>query len=262
MFDLIVKKILPAICLTTSVAWAAESPFVGDWTLDPSKTSLPDEMKVESRGGSTYAFDFGGAVETIALDGTFQPGYGKTFLSVTVQAPDTWIVERKEDGRQTMKATWKLAKDGRTLTDYFRQFGMDGSTLSMDYVYERKGEGSGFAGDWQSIKETMNSPFSLQVKAFEGDGLSFIMPSQHSTRNVKPDGKDYPKDGPGAVPGASTSARRIDERTLVITDKADGKISLVEEIGLSADRKNLTMTVRIPGRDKPNVMVFARKVAG
>ena len=39
-------------------------------------------------------------------------------------------------------------------------------------------QGSGFAADWQSIKETMNSPFSIQVKAFQGDGLSFITPSR------------------------------------------------------------------------------------
>jgi hypothetical protein len=32
-----------------------------------------------------------------------------------------------------------------------------------------------------------------------------------------------------------------------------------EEIGLSADLKTLTITVHVPGRDKPNVMVFERK---
>ena len=53
-------KILPALCLATGIAWAAESPFIGEWKLDPSKTRMPDEMKVESKGGNKYAFDFGG----------------------------------------------------------------------------------------------------------------------------------------------------------------------------------------------------------
>jgi hypothetical protein len=44
----------------------------------------------------------------------------------------------------------------------------------MDYVYQRTGEGSGFAAEWQSVKETMNSPFLMQVKEFRSDGLSFI----------------------------------------------------------------------------------------
>jgi hypothetical protein len=247
-----------AAFLIIGSAQAAENPFIGEWKLDPAKTRIPDEMKIQSQGAK-YAFDFGGGTETIAVDGTFQPGYGKTFLSVKAEAPDTWIVERKQDGRLMLKATWKLAKDGRTLTDYFREFDTDGSILSMDYVYERNGGGSGFAGDWQSIKETMNSPFWMRVNAFDNDGLSINIPSQHSTRNVKIDGKDYPKESSSAAPGAVTSARRMDERTLVITDKAGAKVSVTEEFGLSADLKILTMTVQIPGHDQPTVMVFTRK---
>jgi hypothetical protein len=56
-----ILKILPAVCLATGMAWAAESPFIGEWKLDPSKSGMPDEMKVQSKGGNKYAFDFGGA---------------------------------------------------------------------------------------------------------------------------------------------------------------------------------------------------------
>ena len=59
--------------------------------------------------------------------------------------------------------------------------------------------------------------------------------------------------------GASSSIRRVDERNLVITDRADGKVTDTEEIGLSDDLKNLTITVHIAGREKPNVMVFERR---
>ena len=177
MFKQIIK-ILPAVCLAAGVARAAESPFIGEWKLDPSKSRMPDEMKIESEGGNKYAFDFGPGAEPIVVDGTDQPGYGGTLLSVSAEALDTWIVERKKDGRLLIKATWKLSKDGSTLTDYFRGFESDGSTLSMDYVYQRTGGGSGFAADWQSIKETMNSPFLIQVKEFQGDGLSFTTPGK------------------------------------------------------------------------------------
>jgi hypothetical protein len=255
-----ILKILPAVCLATCMAWAAESPFIGDWKLDPSKTRMPDEMKVESKGGNKYAFDFGGGAETIVVDGSDQPGgYGGTLLSARAEAPDTWIVERKKDGRLLLKATWKLSKDGSTLTDYFREFGSDGSTVSTDYVYQRTGRGSGFAADWQSIKETMNSPFPLQVKAFQGDGLSFITLVEKKTQDVKFDGKDYRNEGPAGDRGASSSAQRVDERTLVITDKANGKVTDTETIGLSADLKTLTITTHVPGSDKPSVMVFDRK---
>jgi hypothetical protein len=250
--------ILLAVCLATSVGWLPENPFIGQWKLVPSKSRMPDEMKVESKGNNTYAFDFGGGVETIVVDGSDQPGLDGTTLSVKAEAPDTWIVKRKKGSRLLLNATWTLSSDESTLTDYYREFESDGSTLSMDYVYHRTGRGSGFAADWQSIKETMNSPYLIQVKEFQGDGLSLITPSK--TRNVKFDGKDHPNEGANAGAGGGTSSIRwMDERTLVIIDKADGKVTDTEEIRLSADLQTLAITVHIAGRDKPNVLVFERK---
>ncbi|MGB6688751.1 MAG: hypothetical protein WBE76_13015 [Terracidiphilus sp.] len=251
--------LLAIACGLSGLAWAAESPFIGDWKLDSSKSRMPDEMKVESQGGNKYTFDFGDGAETILANGSDQPGNRGTLLSVKAEAPDTWVVERKKGSRLLLRGTWKLSTDGSTLTDYYREFESDGSTLSMDYVYQRTGGGSGFAADWQSIKETMNTPFLMQVKEFQGDGLSFITPSEHETKNVKFDGKNYPNEGPNEDPGASSSIRRVNERTLVMTDKAGGKVTDTEEIGLSADLKSLTITVHIAGREKPNVMVFERK---
>jgi hypothetical protein len=247
---------MSAVC----AAWAQESPFVGDWKLNPAKTRMPDEMKVESKGGDKYAFDFGGGVaETIVADGSDQPGRGGTTLSVRAGAPDTWIVERKKAGKLLLRGTWKLSQDGGTLKDFYREFESDGSTVSMDYVYQRTGGGSGFAADWQSVQETMNSPFPLQVKAYEGDGLTFASPVEQVTKNVKFDGKDYPNEGANADPGSSSSIRRVDEHTLEMTDKFKGKVTDTEQIELSRDGKTLTITVHFAGRDKPNVMVFQRQ---
>lgn len=251
-------KLLVLANLAVATAYAAENPFVGEWKLNSSMTRMPDEMKVESKGNNTYSFDFGGGVgETIVANGTDQLGRGGTTLSVKADAPDTWIVERKKDGKLLLRATWKLSPDGATLTDLYRQFEPDGSTLSMDYVYQRSGSGSGFAADWQSIKETMNSPFVLQVKEYEGDGLSFINSLEHETKNVKLDGKDY--DYPKQGSGRSSSLRRVDDHTLEMTDKHGGKVTDTREIKLSLDGKRLTMTVRPEGESKPNVMVFDRK---
>jgi hypothetical protein len=156
-----------------------------------------------------------------------------------------------------LHATWKLSKDGRTLTDYFRQYGSSGALFSMDFVYRRTGGGSGIAGDWRSIKETMNSPYPFQVKVFQGDGLSFFTGLEKRTQNVKFDGKDYPNEGPFAG-GVSSSVKRLDARTLVITDKANGKVADTETVGLSADLKTMTITTHVPGNDRPNVMVYER----
>jgi hypothetical protein len=256
-------EILLAFCLVATGVWAAESPFIGVWKLDSSRSRMPDEMKVESKGGNKYAFDFGGGIETIVADGTGQPGLYGSLLSAKIEAPDTWIVARtsQKDGRLMLRATWKLSADGSTLTDYYREFEADGSTVSvsMDYVYQRAGgSGSGFTADWQSIKETINTPYLIEVKPFQGDGLSFTNTLLHVTRNVKFDGKDYPQEGPNAGHGATSSIQRRDERTLVLTDKTNGKVSATQEISVSPDLKTLTITVD-PGRDKPIVKVFERK---
>ena len=251
-----VLKLLVFASIVVGTVWAAENPFIGEWKLNSSMTRMPDEMKVESKGGNKYSFDFGGGVgETIMADGTDQPGRGGTTLSVKADAPDTWIVERKKDGRSLLRATWKLSPDGSTLTDYYRQFESDGSTTSMDYVYQRTGGGSGFAADWQSIKETMNSPFVLEVKEYEGDGLSFVDSMEHETKNVKLDGKDYPIEGSAR----SASVQWVDEHTLEMTEKRSGKVIDTREIKLSPDGKKLTMTVHPAGGSKPNVMVFDRE---
>jgi hypothetical protein len=251
-----ILQILAVVCLVTTVGWATESPFIGQWKLDPEKTRMPDEMKVQSQGANKYSFNFGGAVETILVDGSDQPGCCGTQLSVKPEAANTWIVERKKDGKLLLRATWKLSKDQSTLTDFYREFGVDGGeTNSMDYVYQRTGSnGSGFAADWQSIKETMNSPYSIEVKEFDGDGLSFITPD-HQTTNVKLDGKDYPS----GRRGVTFSMRQVDERKLEKTVKADGKVIETDEIGLSDDRKMLTISKHIPSHKETIVMVFERK---
>ena len=263
--DSVLKRALQLVViagLAVGVAWAAENPFIGEWKLDSSRSRTPDEMKVESKGGNTYAFDFGsGSDENIVADGTDQPGLQGTTLSVKAEAPDTWIVVRKQGGKLLLRGTWKLSQDGSTLTDYYREFGPDGSiAMSLDYIYQRNGGGSGFAADWKSIKETRNSPpLILEVKAYQEEGLTFTIPSEQATMNARLDGKDYPNEGPNARPDSSSSSRRVDEHTLEMTSKRGGNVRDTREIVLSPDGKTLTMTVHGPGEREPDVLVFDRE---
>jgi len=252
-------ELLLVACLGTGALWAANDPFVGEWKLNPARSKLTDQMKVESVGANKYVFDFGGGSETIVVDGTDQPGNFGSTLSVTVEGPDTWKVIRKKDGRMLITATWKLSKDGNTLTDDFTGIEPNGSTFNLNYVYRRTAGSSGFAGTWESTSETVNSVFVLQVRPYEGDGLSFIDPSEEETKNVKFDGKDYPNLGPNVVPGSASSVRRVNERTLEMTDKIDGKVMDAQQIELSSDLKTLTMTVHTVGRSEPNILVFERQ---
>lgn len=253
-------QLLLVSSLASGAVWAANDSFVGEWKLDPSKSKLTDQMKVESVAGNKYAFDFGGGnAEAIAPDGTDQPGFAGTTLSVAIEGPDSWKVVRKQEGRILLTAHWKLSGDGNTLTDDYTQFGPNGSSTNVKYVYHRTAGTSGFAGTWESTSETLNSVYVIEVRPYQGDGLSFIYPSQGFTRNLKFDGNDHPSVGPNAPAGASSSARRVDGHTVELTSKTNGKVTDTREISLSPDGKTLTMTVHIAGRSAPNTLVFERQ---
>jgi hypothetical protein len=253
-------RFLLVACLATGALSASNDPFLGEWKLNPSKSKLIDVMKVESVAGNKYGFDFGGgSAETIAADGTDQPGIAGTTLSVTIEGPDSWKVIRKKDGRILLTAFWTLSKDGNTLKDDYTEFGPDGTSSNIKYVYQRTAGTSGFAGTWEGTGETLNAVIVLKVQAYEGDGLSFINASEGVTKNVKFDGKDYPNAGPNAIAGSASTARRVNEDTLEMTDKFNGKIMDTRQIRLSADRKTLTMTVNVPGRREPDILVFERQ---
>jgi hypothetical protein len=246
--------------LIASTVWAANDPFVGRWKLNPSKSKLVDYMKVKGLGANKYGLDLGGgAVETIVADGTDQRGLRGTTLSVTVEGPVNWKVVRKKGGHTLVTGIWTLSQGGKTLSDHFTANRPDGSTSSVDYLYKRTTPGSGFVGTWVSTSEP-HSAFELQIRPYEGDGLSFINPAQRMTTNMKFDGKDYRPVGPNIPPGAASSGRRVNERTLEIADKMEGKVGETREMTLSPDLKTMMVTVHASGLSDPNtIVVFDRE---
>jgi hypothetical protein len=250
--------LLAAAAIVGAPSWAQNNPLVGDWKLNPQRSKLIDEMKVTSLGGNKYSFDFGGgSPETIVVDGTDQPGNFGTTFSVTTVSRDEWRGVRKKDGRVEIKGIWKLSKDGNTLHDDYTGIGDNGKTIHLVYVYERRGGGPGFAGDWVSTSEQVDTVYMVQVRPYEEDGLSIISSSEGVTKNVKFDGKDYPNAGSGVK--MVSSAQRVNERTVELTEKIGGKVVDTQEMSVSEDGKTLTMTVHIPGRSDPNMLVFERQ---
>lgn len=227
----------------TGTSLAADDPFVGQWKLDPSRSKLTDEMKVTQVGGDKYTFDFGGGnPETVVVNGTDQPGVAGSTLSV---APDgsNWKVVRKTDGRVSIAATWSLSEDGNSLMDDFTSFGPDGSPSNIKLVYQRAADGgSGYAGDWVSKSEQVNSVFTLKISPSASDGLSFTGPS--GTTNVKFDGK---------------SARRLDATTLERSVNFNGKLAETRHYKVSPDGRTLTITAHIVGHSMANIFVFDRQ---
>ena len=141
---------LLVVFLFTGTLWAATDPFAGTWKLNPAKSKLSDQMKVEEAGPNRFTFIFSGDnSETIVADGTDQPGIFGTTFAVTVLSPRQWKVVRKGGGRLMVSAIWDLSADGNTLTDNFTGYRADGSTSNLLYRYTRTAGTSGFAGTWE-----------------------------------------------------------------------------------------------------------------
>lgn len=266
-------QLLLVACVVTSLVRAADDPFVGKWKVNPSKSTLTDEMQIEAVGANKYTFTFGpGQVDTIIADGTDQPALQGTTLSVTVVGPNNWKVVRKVKGRTLLTANWKLSEDGKTIDDAFTQYLPDaltlfsvplpnGSTLFMPYIYERTAGNSGFPGTWDSQSAKVSAGIGLQIQSYEGNGLSFKRSDEEAAKKIKLDGKDYPDlDANGKDQGTASSSRRLNERSVEITEKSNGKITGTRQIELSPDLKTLTVTIHPAGQNRPqSILVFNRE---
>jgi hypothetical protein len=250
--------LLLVVAIATTSLHAAYGSFVGKWMLNPEKSTMHDQMKVNSAGTNRYAFDFGGGPEFIVADGTDQPGLEGSTLAVTAEAPRVWKVVRKKNGRMQISAIWTLSPDGNSLRDDFTGYPTNGSSFTIHYIYTPIGGASGFAATWDSTSEKLGR-VEIEVQPYQNNGLSFINQTQHSTKNMNFDGKDYPVKDADAGAGAMSSARRVDASTLEFTEKRNGKVADTQHIQLSPDGKTLTMTIQPATGRNPNVLVFERE---
>jgi hypothetical protein len=251
-------QLLFVVATATTGLHAADGSFVGKWKLDPEKSTMHDQMKVTSAGTNRYAFDFGGGPEFIVANGTDQPGLEGTTLAVTKEAPSVWRVVRKKDGRLQISAIWTLSPDGNSLRDDFTGYPPNGSSFTIHYIYTPTGGASGFAATWDSTSEKPGRD-EMEVQPYQDNGLAFINPARHSTKNMTFDGKDYPVQDANARSGTMSSARRVNANTLEFTEKRNGKVADTQHIQLSPDGKTLTMTIQPANGRKANVLVFERE---
>jgi hypothetical protein len=128
-------------------------------------------------------------------------------------------------------------------------------------LYERTGGNSGFLGTWDSESAKVRAGIELEIQSYEGDGLSFKRSDEEMAKTIKLDGNDYPDLDPnGGDKGAAYSGRRVNARSLEVTEKFKSKITGTRQIELSSDLKTLTITVRLVGQSKPqSILVYSRE---
>jgi hypothetical protein len=250
-------------CLLATVCRAADSPFIGKWKLNPSKSKLADQMTIAPAGENKYTLTFAGAgeTETLVADGTDQPGLFGSTASITIVGPGDWKFVRKQNGKVVITALWKLSADGKGLTDTFISYKPDGSASQRVVTVYKRAEGSesssGIPGTWESTDEKVDFIYDVEIRPYQADGLSLTTPGNQA--NMRLDGKEYPSTGANASAGATSSSRRINDHTIEVTEKLNGKIRQASEFNISADGKTLTMTVHLLNQRPPNILVFDRE---
>ncbi len=99
--------IIAVLCVGAApLSHAADQPFIGKWKLNLSKSKLADQMTIAPAGANRYTLTFAGVgdTETLLADGTDQPGILGSTISVTVEAPGSWKIVRKQGGRTQLTA--------------------------------------------------------------------------------------------------------------------------------------------------------------
>jgi len=238
--------------LASGQLFAAESPWVGTWKLDESKSHLTGDTFTYSQGpggmlhysdGVNVAYDF-------SLDGKDHPGvYGRT-VSWTPAGPDAWDTVTKSGDRVLDKSHRKLSADGKTLTMVFSGQNPDGSSYNEEDVFERVSGTKGLVGTWRSVKvKNSAGPRTFVISSPQQGVLRYEIPEMKASVEGPADGKDRPIAGPDLPPNMTHAYTFVNPRKVNYTLKVDGKVESQGVQTLDADGRTYTDVSWSPGKE-------------
>jgi hypothetical protein len=248
---------LMCVCLITGTLWAADDPFVGKWKLNIDKSKFSGEqINIQDLGANKYKWTVGSVSDTIAYDGTDQPVHFDRTISMTPDGKSNWKMVIKKDGRVLSSMTHTISDDGQTQTIKGTETKPDGTTSDFTAAWKRVGSGTGWGGTWETTGVTLTSPDEWDIEPYESDGLTFNTPAYSDKLSMKFDGKDYEETGPNVASGSTSSGKRVNARTLDVTNKVKGQVMDHTRYEVSPDGKTLTLTIRDTGQPKPLTVVY------
>jgi len=243
--------------LLAGALWASDDPFCGKWKLNMEKSKFTGEQtKIQDLGGNKYKWTSGDVSDTITYDGTDQPVHFGRTISMAPEGTNTWRMVIKKDGKVLSSMTHAISEDGKTQTIKGTSTKPDGTTSDFNVVWKKVSGGSGWGGTWEDAEVKFTSPDEWEISPYDGEGLSFNTPAYKDVLSMKFDGKDYEETGPTVAPGSTSSGKRVNARTLEITDKVKGQVMDHTKYEVSSDGKTLTLTVHDTGQPKPLTIVY------
>jgi len=243
--------------------------FVGTWKENQSKsrssissaltytfTAEPDGFISIVRGGVQLR-------DRVRMDGKEYQTPGAEGRTVSwVKANDMLYNSTiKRDGALVATARWILSEGGKHLrqeTTPVRANG-DNDVNIIEYV-RTSGDGDTLLGEWKPVSSRSAVPDSFVITLI-GDELRVFYPKYGSTLyTMRLDGKQYPLNGPNALPGTATAAQAVAMRSLRRTTFRAGKPSLEIVMTVSADGNTMTVTTHTPdSSDEPSLFVYEKQ---
>jgi hypothetical protein len=237
------KKLLTLLCLAPGLALAGGA-IDGTWKtkMDSLKISGPPDAYELSKG--IYHCTSCVPQITIKADGADQKVSGHAYYdTLAVKIVNDHAIEktRKKAGKVMGIVESSLSADGNMLTEEWMDYTGE-KAAKVTTVSKRLSAGPAGAhaisGTWQQeqFQEASNSMVTVKYES-TADGLKMTWNGQ--TYDAKFDGKEYPiKNDPG---NTVVSLKRVNAKTIVETDRRDGKVTDVIRMTLSADGKNLSV---------------------
>jgi hypothetical protein len=237
------------LLLLPALAWAAQSPFEGTWNFAPAEFGT--EVLLLQDG----IFQDSTAIPPIKVkaDGADHPNPPDSKTdTVAVKVVDDKTVEEtiKRNGKVIEQSKRTVSADGKKITKE-QQLTPEAGTgkqpetvkWTLNCVTAGPAGSHAISGKWSVSGTTI--PLTVTFRS-SPDGLTmsglFTM-----GKDIKVDGKDYPMRGiygfqgmGRKIPDATVSLTQVNDRTISLTIKKDGKIDIVFTYTLSDDGKTLT----------------------
>ena len=244
------------LCAVVAPAFAlADSPIDGTWKADVSSAQMPKKPDRYLLKDGMYSCKTCSPAYTIKADGMDQAVKGNPYLdtvAIKVVDPNTIEETDKKNGKTVTTSKVTVAADGKTATFEFTDSSNTNAAPVTGKGSEKKvaaGPAGSHAvsGSWitTSFENFSDNGLTVTYKT-NGDMLTMTTPTGQSY-SAKMDGSDAPVKGD---PGVTSVSVKMTGRTLVETDKRNGKMISRAKSTVSADGKSVSVAYYDALRDR------------
>ena len=245
--------------LAAGAALAADPAYLGKWKFNPTKSDYAGTtLTFAALPSGEWECGFTGQTYRFKMDGKEYPVLGQTAAWKAIDG-STWQTAWKANGRDIGTDTVKLGADGSTLTITTKGVKPNGDPIGETDSYQRVSGGPGLVGTWKTTTVKDTSPGTVEFAASGSDGLTFRSLSNQYSCDFKLDGKDYPCSGGVIPPGWTVAGARTGTRSLDLTLKKDGKVTIKRSYTVAADGKTMTQIASAPGTNEKMKVVYDRQ---